>query len=366
MHIKLALLPGDGIGPAVVDGALQVLEAVAGHQGLQIDANSWPIGWAGIEDSGDPLPTQTLAACLDADAILLGALGDPRADDRAPAERPVSGLIRLRKELGCFANLRPVRVTEGLLPYSPLRPQVVRGVDLVVVRELTGGAYYGEPRGSDAEGANAWNTMRYSAEEVRRIARVAFDLARSRQRRVTSVDKANVLEVSRLWRTVVDEVSGEFPDVELEHMLVDRAAMEIVKRPTSFDVIVTQNLFGDILSDEGAALPGSLGLLGSASLGGVTDLYEPVHGSAPDITSSGLANPAGTIASLALLLRHTFDLTAEADAVDWGLSEAFSRGLRTRDLVLAVEDSDVDVWPEPIGCEAFAGAVAGLAAARLR
>ncbi len=360
MKINLALLPGDGIGPEVVQGALQVLQQVTLHSELDVDGTPWPIGWAGMVDSGDPLPAATLDACLGADAILLGALGDPRGDDLPPAQRPVAGLIRLRKALGCYANLRPVRVTDGVLPYSPLREDIVKGVDLIVVRELTGGIYYGEPRGLDVERGEAWNTMRYSADDVRRIARYAFEVARGRRRRVTSVDKANVLEVSRLWRNVVSEVASEFPEVELEHMLVDRAAMELVKRPKDFDVLVTQNLFGDILSDEGAALPGSLGLLGSASLGGKADLYEPVHGSAPDITSSGIANPSGTIASVALMLRHSFGLNKEAEAVQWALDEALRTGLRTRDLV-RLDGSGAPA----VGCDTFARAVADLTARRL-
>lgn len=356
--MKLALLPGDGIGPEVVQGALQVLQRIALHRGFEVDGDPWPIGWAGIVDSGDPLPSETLRACLEADAILLGALGDPRADDRQPSERPVSGLIRLRKELGAYANLRPVRVSEGLLPYSPLREAVARDVDLLIVRELTGGAYYGEPRGFDAEAGEAFNTLRYSAGEVRRIARTAFELARGRGRHVTSIDKANVLEASRLWRDTVDEVASEFPDVTLVHMLVDRAAMELVTRPASFDVIVTHNLFGDILSDLGAAIPGSLGLLGSASLGGTTDLYEPVHGSAPDITASGVANPAGAIASVALMLRHTFSMPTEADAIEGALDDVFATGMRTADLRSTSSRAAV-------GSDTFARAVADATEERL-
>lgn len=356
--MKLALLPGDGIGPEVVQGALQVLQRVAQHRDFEVHGDPWPIGWAGIVDSGDPLPDETLNACLEADAILLGALGDPRADDRPPADRPVSGLIRLRKALGGYANLRPVRVSVGLLPYSPLREDVARGVDFVIVRELTGGAYYGEPRGFDPEAGEAFNTMRYSTVEVRRIARAAFDLARARGRHVTSIDKANVLEASRLWRDTVGQVGLETPDVTLTHMLVDRAAMELVTRPASFDVIVTQNLFGDILSDLGAAIPGSLGLLGSASLGGTTDLYEPVHGSAPDITASGVANPAGAIASVALMLRHTFGMSSEADAIDAALDDVFAQGLRTADL-------NGDDCRPAVGSDTFARAVADATEERL-
>lgn len=350
--IHLAVLPGDGVGPEVTRAGLRVLDAVADVADHRVRSQSWPVGWAALAETGTPLPDETLAACLAADAILLGAVGDPHADDLPPSERPVSGLLRLRRELGCFANLRPLRVSGGLIPYSPLRPERVRGTDLVIVRELSGGLYYGEPRGLDESAGQAWNSVSCGCEEIRRIAEVAFELAADRRGRVTSVDKANVLEVSRLWRTVVDEVGLEHPGVSLEHMLVDRAAMELALRPTQFDVILTENLFGDILSDEAGALAGSLGLQGSASLGGRTDLYEPVHGSAPDIAGAGAANPTGAIASIALMLRHTFGLDAEADMIDRALDRAFAEGCRTRDL----EPSDAP-GESPLGTAPFAEAV---------
>ncbi len=331
-RLNIAVLPGDGIGPDVVRAALDVLRVISDACGHQVNAAEWPIGYVAMQGEGDALPASTLQACLEADAVLVGAVGDPRADAAPPAERPVAGLLKLRRELGCFANLRPVRVSEGLVQYSPLRADRVRGVDMMIVRELGGGLYYGEPRGLDVESGRGWNTLSYERWEVDRIARVAFGLARGRGGRVTSIDKANVIEVSRLWRTTVDAVAEEYPDITVDHMLVDRAAMEVLARPAQFDTILTENLFGDILSDEAGGLAGSLGLLGSASLGGTTDLYEPVHGSAPDIVDAGTANPTGTIASLALMLRHSFGLEPEATAIEQALDAVFAAGGRTADL----------------------------------
>ncbi len=350
--LRLAILPGDGVGPEVVRSALHVLDAVAKRAGHRVHTQAWPIGWAGLAETGAALPDETLEACVSADAILLGAVGDPRADHVPPSERPVSGLLRLRRELGCFANLRPLRVSDGLVPYSALRSERVRGTDLLIVRELSGGLYYGEPRGLDAGDGRAWNSVSCDREEVGRIADVAFELAADRRGAVTSVDKANVLEVSRLWRTVVDEVARERPGVLLEHMLVDRAALEIALRPIRFDVILTENLFGDILSDEAGALAGSLGVQGSASLGGQTDLYEPVHGSAPDIAGDGTANPTGAIASIALMLRHTFGLESEAAGIERALDRAFADGYRTADLESSNPSDRV-----PVGTEPFTDAV---------
>jgi 3-isopropylmalate dehydrogenase len=332
MRLDIVLLPGDGIGPEVVAGAQQVLDAVARRFGHELRIRSAPIGWAAVQESGVPLPDPTLRACRESPAVLLGAVGDPRADGRDPAQRPEVGLLALRRALGCYANLRPARVEAALLDASPLRPELARGVDLLIVRELAGGIYYGEPRSPGGSDSPAVNTMSYGEAEVRRIARTAFELARTRRRRIVSIDKANVLEVSRLWRRVVTAESALHPDIELSHMLVDRAAMELVRAPAQFDVILTANLFGDVLSDEAAGITGSIGLLGSASLGGATGLYEPVHGSAPELAGQNTANPAGTIASAALMLRHSFDLEAEAASVEAALTAALADGLCTPDL----------------------------------
>jgi 3-isopropylmalate dehydrogenase len=330
MHV--ALLPGDGIGPEVTAAARAALEAVAEAESFTVTFGEHAVGWAAVEaGAGSPLPSATLEACHAADAVFLGAVGDPRADDAPRPLKPETGLLALRGELGCWANLRPVRVPDALVPSSALRPDRVAGTDLVVVRELGGGIYYGEPRGD--EGGEAWNTMRYRDEEVRRLARLALDTAAERRGRLVSVDKANVLEVSRLWRRVVDdEARRHGRGVEVTHMLVDRAAMELVTRPTAFDVLLTGNLFGDILSDEAGVLPGSLGVLASASLGGTTDLYEPVHGSAPDLVGRGTANPAGAILSLALMLRHTFGRTEAAVRIERAVDGAWAAGVMTPDL----------------------------------
>lgn len=342
-ELRVVALPGDGIGPEVTAAALSVLEVVGRLRGHRFVIEEFPVGWAGVQATGEPLPPETLSASLEADAVFLGAVGDPAADHLAPALRPEAGLLRLRKELGCFANLRPARLPPALVDRSPLRPEIARGTDLVIVRELAGGLYYGEPRGFREEGGElrALNTLRYGAFEVRRIAVVAFELARQRRRSVVSVDKANVLETSRLWRTVVNEVAADFPDVTLSHVLVDRMAMELVLRPGDFDVLLMENLFGDVLSDQAAGVVGSLGLLGSASLGGTVDIYEPVHGSAPDIAGRGVANPVGAILSAGLLLRHTAGLHEEARAVEAAVDRALADGARTGD----VAPPGVSGWP---------------------
>ncbi len=331
MRARIAVLPGDGIGPEVTREAVLCLRAVAEAFRHEFEFATWPIGISALGASGTPLPDETLDACLTADAVLLGAVGGGQ-DDRFPdALRPEAGLLALRKELHVYANLRPVALPDALLSSSPLKAKVVRGTDLVIVRELAGGLYFGEPRGVSE--TRAFNTLVYTSDEVERVARVAFDLARSRRRKVTSVDKENVLETSRLWRRVVTEVGRSYPDVSLEHLHVDAAAMALVTRPTTFDVVLTENLFGDILSDEAAVLAGSLGMLPSASLGGLTDLYEPVHGSAPDIAGRGLANPVGAIASAALLLRHSFALDTEARLLERAIAETLADGFGTPDLV---------------------------------
>jgi 3-isopropylmalate dehydrogenase len=324
------VLPGDGIGPEVIAEAERVLRTVAEWSGLRLALEHYPIGAAGVAVAGDPLPEVTRAAVRRADAVLLGAVGDPALDGAPRHLKPETGLLGLRALLGVFANLRPVTVHPALAGRSPLKPDRLRGVNVLIVRELLGGLYYGEPRGRAA--SRAVNTLTYSTVEVERVARIAFAAARRRRGLVTSVDKANVLEVSQLWRDTVTRVALEYPDVRLEHVYVDTAAMRLVAEPAAFDVILTENMFGDILSDEAAVLAGSLGLLPSASLGAGPGLFEPIHGSAPDIAGRGVANPVGAIASVALLLRHGFGLPAAADAVDEAIQEALAAGARTLDI----------------------------------
>lgn len=331
-RLHVVALGGDGVGPEVLEAAVHVLHQVAGCWGHELTVSRHDVGYAAWARHGTPLPEATLAACREGPAVMLGAVGDPRGDALPAAERPEAALLRLRTDLGCFANLRPATVHPALAGASALRPEIAAGADLLIVRELTGGLYYGRPREHDAAGGRAMNTLTYTDAEVERVARVAFELARRRRGHVTSVDKANVLEVSRLWRAVVERVATGYPDVTLEHMLVDRAAMELVSDPRRFDVLLTENMFGDILSDEAAAVCGSLGVLGSASVGGAVGLYEPVHGSAPDIAGKGVANPVGALRSAALMLAHTFGLHDEARALDRAIDAAFEDGLRTPDL----------------------------------
>jgi 3-isopropylmalate dehydrogenase len=331
----IVLLPGDGIGPEIVAEARRVLVAVANASGHDFSFEERAIGGIAIDQTGQPLPEETLEACRKADAVLLGAVGGPKWDDPAAKVRPEQGLLGIRKALDLWANLRPVKIFPGLEASSPLRQDRLAGVDLLVVRELTGGIYFGEPRLREetADGLRALDTMVYTDREIRRVVRLAFQIARGRRKLVTSIDKANVLESSRLWRQVATEVGRDFPDVTLEHQLVDSAAMRLVTQPSAFDVIVTGNLFGDILSDEAAVLPGTLGLLPSASLNdGKQGLYEPIHGSAPDIAGQGVANPLGTILSAAMLLRHSLGLEKEAAAIEAAVQKALADGLRTPDL----------------------------------
>ncbi|HKQ04625.1 MAG TPA: 3-isopropylmalate dehydrogenase [Blastocatellia bacterium] len=337
MQIKITVLPGDGIGPEVTSEAVRVLEAVARKFDHRLVYTSEKIGGVAINEFNDPLPAETLAACLQSQAVLLGAVGHPDFDNHPPHLRPEAGLLRIRNALGAYANLRPARLFAALADASPLKAVVIEATDMLIVRELLGGLYFGQPRGDD--GDSVINTMRYSATEVERISRVAFDLARKRRRKVTSVDKSNVLEVSRLWRQTVIRVAQDYPDVTLEHQLVDSCAMALVSRPASFDVILTENMFGDILSDEAGAVVGSLGLLASASTGGPVGLYEPVHGSAPDIAGQGIANPLGAILSAAMMLRYSFDLDAEAAAIEAAVERTLAAGHRTRDLAAAGESA---------------------------
>ena len=340
MNARITLLPGDGIGPEVVAEGRKVLEAVADRFGHTFTFTQALVGGIAIDGTGDPLPDNTLEACRTADAVLLGAVGGPKWSDPQAAVRPEAGLLRLRKELGLYANLRPVRVVPALAAASTLRPEVVSGVDLVIVRELTGGLYFGQPQGrrDDEGGRAAVDTLYYTETEIERLMRVAFDLARIRRRKLTSVDKANVLASSRLWREVAREVARDYPDVQYEDVLVDACAMHLIRTPERFDVIVTTNMFGDILSDEASMLTGSLGMLPSASLGSasgrgrVFGLYEPIHGSAPDIAGKGVANPLAAILSAAMLLRTSLGLDAEAGAVEKAVEACLDAGLRTPDI----------------------------------
>lgn len=327
---QIVILPGDGIGPEVTTAAVRVLQAVAGRSGHQFRFDVHLIGGAALRANMPALPEHTRTACASADAVLLGAVGDPAFDDRPPSDRPESGLLALRKAMGVYANLRPARLHNALAEGAPLKPGIAAGTDMVIVRELTGGLYFGEPRSEDRD--DAVNTLRYARHEVERIARVAFELARRRRKHVLSVDKANVLETSRLWRRVTAEIAREYPDVALEHMYVDACAMKLVLDPKALDVVLTENLFGDILSDEAGAICGSLGMLPSASLGNGAGLFEPVHGSAPTIAGKDLANPIGAIASAAMLLRDGLKLQKEGDAIDRAIESALDAGHRTADI----------------------------------
>jgi 3-isopropylmalate dehydrogenase len=334
MRLHLTILPGDGIGPEVTEQAVLVLQAIAEAFGHQLQLQKKNIGGAALAAANDPLPPDTIQACLASSAVLMGAVGSPAFDHYPNRLRPEAGLLRLRRELGAFANLRPAVSFPALEDISPLRSEVVRGTNILIVRELLGGLYFGQPRSIDGDPGSrvAINTMRYGESEIERIARVAFDLARKRRKKVLSVDKANVLECSRLWREVVTRVGKDYPDVKLGHQYVDSAAMLLVQRPNDFDVVLTENMFGDILSDQAGGVVGSLGLLASASIGGAVGLYEPVHGSAPDIAGKSIANPLGAILSAAMLLRHSFDLEAEAACIENAVSSVLGEGYRTADL----------------------------------
>jgi 3-isopropylmalate dehydrogenase len=330
MILKITTLPGDGIGKEVVAEGVKVIEAVAGRFGHEVEINEHAIGGAALDQYGEPFPEKTAQGCLTSKAVLLGAVGAPQYDANPRGKKPEDGLLALRKTLKAYANLRPVVVYNELIEASPLRPDIVKDCDMLIVRELLGGLYFGQPRALEAD--RAFNTMAYSVEEVERIAHVAFQAAEKRRGLVASVDKANVLEVSQLWREVVTGVAKDYPNVRLEHILVDNAAMQIVRDPRRFDVIVTENMFGDILSDEAAVIAGSIGMLASASLGGDVGLYEPVHGSAPDITGQGKANPLGTIASVAMMFRYSFNLEDEAKQIESAIQTVLANGLRTADL----------------------------------
>jgi 3-isopropylmalate dehydrogenase len=352
MTITFVVLPGDGIGPEVTQAAVNVLGAALDRDGHEFVFEYHLVGGAALRAGLPPLPDETLAACRASDAVLLGAVGDPAFDDQPAGHRPETGLLQLRRALGVFANLRPVRVWAGLEAASPLRRERVAGLDLLIVRELTGGLYFGEPRGQSSDGRQAFNTMRYSSAEVERVAAVAFRLASTRRARVVSVDKANVLETSRLWRATVDRVGAAYPAVRLEHQYVDSCALALVLEPVRYDVILTENLFGDILSDQAGGLTGSLGLLPSASLGDGPALYEPVHGSAPSLARQDVANPVGAILSAAMMLRHSFGAESEAQRIEEAVRATLAGGTCTPDLAGAL-------GVPPSSCSQVAAAIIG-------
>ncbi len=351
--MKICVMPGDGIGREIVTQALRVLDKVGARYGREFQTIEALIGGCAIDETGVPLPPDTVAKCKDSDAVLLGAVGGPKWDTIDPSIRPEKGLLGIRKELNLFANLRPATLFKQLADACYLRPDIVaRGLDVMVVRELTGGIYFGEPRFDGMKDGErfGFNTMTYYEHEIRRIARVAFEAARKRSGRVCSVDKANVLDVSRVWREIVIDEHANYPDIELSHLYVDNAAMQLVRDPSQFDVMVTGNLFGDILSDEAAAITGSIGMLPSASLGDANPgLFEPIHGSAPDIAGQDKANPLATILSVSMMLRHAFDMSEEADCIEQAVEKTLEQGYRTGDIMQA--------GAKAVGCVAMSEAV---------
>ncbi|MFT7585760.1 MAG: 3-isopropylmalate dehydrogenase [Cellvibrionaceae bacterium] len=336
MEKNITLLPGDGIGPEIIDETVKVFGAIGSKFGHTFNYTTRLIGGIAIDETGDPLPEETLGACLEADAIMMGAVGGPKWDDPKASTRPEKGLLRLRKELAVFANIRPVKVFDALADASPLKPEIIKGVDIVFVRELTGGIYFGTPRGRDVRDGQrvGYDTMIYSESEIERILRIGFELARGRRGKLTSVDKANVLTTMQVWREIAHEVKNDYPDVEYEDILVDAMAMYLVNNPRDYDVVVTGNMFGDILSDEASMITGSLGMLPSASMGkaGSVGLFEPSHGSAPDIAGTGKANPLATILSGAMLMRLNLGLEAEAAAIEKAVDDVLAAGYRTADI----------------------------------
>jgi 3-isopropylmalate dehydrogenase len=329
-NYKIGVIKGDGIGPEIIDEAIKVLDAVSVTQGFNLKYEEFLLGGAAIDETGVPLPDETIQGVKKCDAILFGAIGGPKWDTLERHLRPETGLLGLRKEMGTFANLRPAMVYDELVNASSLKPEVIQGVDIMVVRELTGGIYFGQPR--ELQKDKAFNTMIYTREEVKRIAVVAFDIAMKRDKRICSVDKANVLEVSQFWREIVEEIAKDYPEVELTHMYVDNAAMQLIRDPKQFDVILTGNIFGDILSDAASMLSGSIGLLPSASTGKGVGLFEPIHGSAPDIAGQGIANPLATISSASMMLRYALGENEAADKIDDAIKKALSEGYRTGDI----------------------------------
>jgi 3-isopropylmalate dehydrogenase len=326
---KIALIKGDGIGPEIVDEAVKVLDAIASVENIEFEYDDYLMGGCAVDVFDNPLPADTISGALNSDAILFGAIGGPKYDSLPKEKRPETGLLKMRKALNVFANIRPAVIFDELTSASTLKEEVIKGVNLVVVRELTGGIYFGEPR--EKNETQAFNTMIYTREEIERIAKVAFEQAMKRDKKVTSVDKANVLEVSQFWREIVEEVSKNYPEVKLEHMYVDNAAMQLIRNPKQFDVILTGNIFGDILSDAASMVVGSIGLLPSASVGGKVGVYEPIHGSAPDIAGQGIANPIATIMSASMMLRDLGELSA-ANRIENGIKAVLKDGYRTKDL----------------------------------
>jgi 3-isopropylmalate dehydrogenase len=349
MKLKILVVAGDGIGPEVTREAVKVLRSVAEVGGHDFQFAEALIGGVAIRAENSPLPQKTLDAALSSDAVLLGAVGGNEFNSLPPDRRPEAGLLQLRKALGGFANLRPAFAFPALAANSPLRPEVIDGADILFVRELLGGLYFGQPRAWQRESNSAWNTMRYTRDEVVRVARVAFELASNRRKKVTSVDKANVLEVSQLWRATVTEIAAQYPDITLEHQYVDACAMHLMNTPRNFDVVLTENLFGDILSDESGVITGSLGMLPSATVGGAINLYEPVHGSAPDIAGKGIANPLGAILTAAMLLRHSAHLEGEAQAIESAVRTVLERGYRSADLLRAGDARQAATSTEEMG-----------------
>jgi 3-isopropylmalate dehydrogenase len=349
MRLKIAVLAGDGIGPEVTREATNILSAVAEFGGHDFTFVEGLIGGIAITETGSPLPTATLDAALDCDAVLLGAVGDNKFNSLPPDKRPEAGLLQIRQALGGFANLRPSVAYAALADSSPLRPEVTKDADILFVRELLGGLYFGAPRSWNKETGEAINTMRYTKGEVVRVARIAFELSGKRRSKVTSVDKANVLEVSQLWRATVTEVAKDYPNVTLEHQLVDSMAMHIMNIPRNFDVVLTENLFGDILSDEAGVITGSLGMLPSATIGGQVNLYEPVHGSAPDIAGTGKANPLGAILTAAMVLRHSANLEQDAKAVEQAVHKVLEAGYRTADIARGQQPGQTPVTTQEMG-----------------
>ena len=344
MNYSITVLPGDGIGPEVVAEAVKVLNAVGNRFGHSFDTSYGRVGGNAIDEFGTPLPDETVEMCGETDGILFGAVGGPKWDDPRAPTRPEDGILAIRKSLGLFANLRPVKVYPQLVNSSPIKPHLLDGVDMIIVRELTGGLYFAKPkkRWDTSRGRRGVDTLKYTEQEIERIVRVGFELAQARRKRLTSVDKANVLETGRLWREIATEVADDYPDVELEHVLVDAASMQLINNPSHFDVIVAENTFGDILTDEASVLAGSMGMLPSASLSGLpksngrgrrpVSLYEPIHGSAPDIAGQGIANPIGTILSMASMLRYSLGLDDEAEAVEQSVEGVLAEGYRTPDI----------------------------------
>ena len=343
MKASIAVLPGDGIGPEVISESIKVLEAIGNRFNHDFEIESGRVGGNAIDDYGTPLPQETIDTCKDSDAILFGAVGGPKWDDPNADVRPEDGILAIRKSLGLFANLRPVKVYPALINSSPLKPEFLEGVDMMVLRELTGGLYFGKPkkRWNTSRGRRGVDTLKYTESEIERILRVGFELAMERRKKLTSVDKQNVLESSRLWREIAIEVGKDYPEVELDHVLVDNAAMQLIRNPSDFDVIVSENTFGDILTDEASVLSGSMGMLPSASLSSLpgksgrrtkVSLYEPIHGSAPDIAGKGIANPIGCILSTAMMLRLSFGMNDEADAIENSVDAALAEGYRTADI----------------------------------